>query len=141
MKAVLALILWMVFALSAGADPYATQALNDYRASEGRQAVTYSTTLEAAARAHAQDMAERGFFDHRGSDGSTVSHRVTRQGYGWCFVAENIAKGQVSLEDVMQAWATSPGHRRNMLSQQAQDFALVEAPGRIWVMVLAAPGC
>ncbi|WP_299679369.1 CAP domain-containing protein [uncultured Roseobacter sp.] len=139
-------LIWMVvvlFGLGVGAmaDTRVTQALNDYRASQGRAPVTYSATLEAAAEAHATDMAARGFFDHRGSDGSTVGTRVRQQGYGWCFVAENIAQGQASLADVMQAWAESRGHRRNMLSRQAQEFALVEAPGRLWVMVLAAPGC
>lgn len=118
-----------------------TRALNAYRAENARAPLAYSMTLQSAAEAHAQDMAARGFFDHRGSDGSDVGARVSRQGYGWCFVAENIAKGQPSLADVMQAWAGSQGHRRNMLSRQAQEFALVEVPGRIWVMVLAAPGC
>ncbi len=134
------------FALSlcgagAEADPKAIQALNDYRASNGRAALAYSPRLEAAALAHASDMAAQGFFDHRGSDGSTVGGRVRRQGYGWCFVAENIAQGQLSLAEVMQAWADSRGHRRSMLAREAREFALIEAPGRIWVMVLAAPGC
>ena len=33
------------------------------------------------------------------------------------------------------------GHRRNMLSREAQDFALARAPGNIRVMLLARPGC
>lgn len=126
---------------AAASDPAATQALNTYRAENGRAPLAYSSVLQTAAEAHAQDMAARVFFDHRGSDGTDVGMRVAQQGYGWCFVAENIAKGQASLGEVMQAWAASQGHRRNMLARQAQEFALVEAPGRIWVMVLAAPGC
>ena len=141
MKLLSTVVLWCWLAMGAGADPLATQALNSYRADKGRAPLAYSDRLENAARAHAQDMAARGFFDHRGSDGSNVGQRVSRQGYGWCFVAENIAKGQRSMADVVQAWANSRGHRRNMLSRQAREFALVEAPGRIWVMVLAAPGC
>ena len=141
MKLLSTVVLWCWLAIGAGADPLATQALNSYRADKGRAPLAYSDRLENAARAHAQDMAARGFFDHRGSDGSNVGQRVSRQGYGWCFVAENIAKGQRSMADVVQAWANSRGHRRNMLSRQAREFALVEAPGRIWVMVLAAPGC
>ncbi|GFE48489.1 hypothetical protein So717_02420 [Roseobacter cerasinus] len=135
------LLFSVLLGAAAAADPRATDVLNDYRAAAGRASLTYSAALEAAALAHARDMARVGFFDHRGSDGSGVGERVARQGYGWCFVAENIAKGQGSLDAVMQAWAGSRGHRRNMLSRQAREFALVEAPGRIWVMVLAAPGC
>lgn len=141
MKQILIACVLCVLSAAVAADPRATQALNDYRTSNGRAALAYSATLEAAAQAHAADMAARGFFDHGGSDGSTVGTRVSRQGYRWCFVAENIAQGQRSLGDVMQAWADSRGHRRNMLSREAREFALVEAPGRIWVMVLAAPGC
>lgn len=141
MKYLLSFIVSCGLATTAVSDPAATRALNAYRAENGRAPLAYSKTLQAAAQAHAQDMAARGFFDHRGSDGSNVGGRVSRQGYGWCFVAENIAKGQGALGEVMQAWAASQGHRRNMLTPQAQEFALVEGPGRIWVMVLAAPGC
>ncbi|WP_299406459.1 CAP domain-containing protein [uncultured Roseobacter sp.] len=141
MRRLLSALCVMVIAGGVSANEAAVQALNDYRAGQGRAALGYSPALEAAVRAHAQDMARVGFFDHTGSDGSTVSERVTRQGYGWCFVAENIAQGQRSLAEVMQGWANSRGHRRNMLSRQATEFALVEGPARIWVMVLAAPGC
>jgi uncharacterized protein YkwD len=139
-KQVWGLALWLL-AGPAVADDTATGMINDIRAQAGQPALGYSTVLEAAARAHAQDMARKGFFDHRGSDGSDIGARVRRQGYGWCFVAENIAKGQWSLTEVMNDWIASPGHRRNLLDTRAREFALVEAGERIWVMVLAAPGC
>jgi uncharacterized protein YkwD len=133
-----------VLSLAAGqglADPVKTEALNAFRAQNGLAAVAYSRQLEAAAVLHARDMARGGFFSHDGSDGSNVAERVTRTGYGWCVVAENIAKGQRDLPEVMQAWAASPGHRRNMLSEEVTEFALVSGPGDLWVMVLARPGC
>ncbi len=125
----------------AQADTEATQALNELRAQNGRDAVSYSIVLEQAARGHARDMARNGIFSHTGSDGSDVAQRVSETGYGWCVVAENIAKGQRDLDEVMQAWADSPGHRQNMLSPDVTEFALVDETGFIWVMVLAAPGC
>jgi uncharacterized protein YkwD len=70
-----------------------------------------------------------------------VGDRVRRQGYGFCFVAENIAKGQGSLERVLNGWLASPGHRRNILASQAREFGLVRGPGNLWVMVLGKPGC
>lgn len=141
MKQLLTALLLAALAQAAAADPVATQVLNDYRRQQGQPEVRYSKPLEAAATGHALDMTRGGFFDHRGSDGSSVGERVRRVGYGWCFVAENIAQGQRSLGDVMTDWANSPGHRRNMLDARARDFALVEGPERTWVMVLAAPGC
>ena len=128
-------------AAPAAADPAATAALNAYRTAQGRSTLTYSDRLDAAARAHAGDMARRGFFSHTGSNDSTVGDRVRAQGYRYCFVAENIAKGQRTLEQVMKSWKTSSGHRKNMLHNKATEFGLARADGDIWVMVLGTPGC
>ena len=121
------------------ANPAATQALNDLRASRGVPPITYSTQLEAAAKAHALDMAKHRYFAHEGRNGSSVGDRVKKQRYKWCFVAENLAKGQRDLGQVMQGWATSPGHYANMVNRKAVSFGLFEGPDRIWAMVLAAP--
>ncbi|MBW4707529.1 CAP domain-containing protein [Roseobacter sp. YSTF-M11] len=141
MKALLIALILLGGAGAGAADTAATEALNSFRAANNRAALSYSDLLETAALRHARDMAAWEFFDHRGSDGSDVAQRVSRTGYRWCVVAENIAKGQATLQEVMSGWANSRGHRRNMLSREVTEFALVEAPGRIWVMVLAAPGC
>jgi len=130
---------WVLMALPVVADPTATRAVNDLRASAGKAAVAYSPNLERAAQAHARDMARRGFFAHQGSNGSSVSDRVTAQGYKWCFVAENIAKGQRDLRQVMQSWTTSKGHYKNMVHRSVREFGLARAKGNIWVMVLASP--
>ena len=115
--------------------------LNAARAEAGRAAVAPADALTRAAAAHARDLARSGRFSHTGSDDSTVGQRVRAQGYGFCFVAENIAKGQGSLDAVLRGWMASDGHRRNLLADQAQDFGLVRGPGALWVMVLARPGC
>lgn len=133
------LILAFLFPASLGANPVATGELNAFRQSKGIQELSYSRKLESAAKSHAKDMVRRGFFSHTGSNGSDVGERVRAAGYEWCFVAENIAKGQNSLNAVMTAWAQSPGHRANLLSRKAKEFALYEADDRTWVMVLAAP--
>lgn len=126
-------------AQSAQADVAATNQINALRAENGKKPLRYSTQLEAAALAHASDMAQNGFFAHRGSSGSKPSQRVTAQGYCWKFVAENIAQGQRTLMDVMQAWAASPPHMKNMLNRKAREFGVVKGPGGNWVMVLARP--
>jgi uncharacterized protein YkwD len=126
---------------SAVADPAATDALNAFRDSKGRSAVAYSQVLERAAQAHAQDMAWHGYFDHTGRDGSTIGDRLRAQGYGYCFAAENIAKGQTSLDEVMKGWAHSPGHRKNMAHKKVTEFALARADGNLWVLVLGTPDC
>ncbi len=121
------------------ADPLATDELNTLRKSQGLQELVYSRKLEKVSKSHAEDMVTKGFFSHTDTDGSDVGERVRKAGYDWCFAAENIAKGQNGLDAVMSAWAQSPGHRANMLSRDAKEFALYEAEDLTWVMVLAAP--
>jgi len=85
-------------------------------------------------------MARRGFFSHHGSNGSTVGKRVTRAGYRWCSVAENIAKGFSSRQAVVEQWRISPGHYKNMTKRKVQEYGLAQVDD-VWVMVLAAKSC
>lgn len=121
------------------ANSAATEKLNALRTSKGLARLEYSEPLEAAAKAHALDMAQHDYFAHEGRNGSSVGDRVRKQGYRWCYVAENLTKGQRSLDQVMKGWENSPGHYKNMVSSQAAEFGLFEGPDRIWAMVLAAP--
>ncbi len=139
MKPVATLFILLLSAQSLWAGDEAVRVLNQFRADQGRAAIGWSDRLEQAAAGHARDMLENGFFSHTGSDGSDIGQRVSRTGYKWCYIAENIAQGQRSLYEVMEGWAASPGHRRNMLLRDVREFALVEGPGRFWVMVLAQP--
>ncbi|MEM1075108.1 MAG: CAP domain-containing protein [Pseudomonadota bacterium] len=135
---------WVLAALLANpawANPEATAALNAMRSAQGLVALSYSTALEDAAQSHADDMARQGYFAHRAPDGSDAADRVRRAGYDWCLVAENIAKGQSDLKEVMADWFASPAHRSNMLLVGAEGFGLARAEGQVWVMVLAARNC
>ena len=137
----LAIALAMI-AGTAAADPVpgAAEALNGLRAQVGGAPLVLSPQLQAAAEAHGRDMVAKGYFDHKGRDGSTIATCVKREGYRYCFAAENIARGQKSLNDVMGGRAMSPGHRKNMLSKEAREFGLARV-GTTWVMVLGRSGC
>ena len=115
--------------------------INVARAKKGRGPLRVSDKLTQAAARHARDMAEKRYFSHTGSDGSEVGDRVNGEGYGYCLVAENIAKGQGNLIDAMRGWMNSRGHRRNILQKRATEFGLVRGADNIWVMVLGRPGC
>lgn len=117
-------------------------ALNAVRETAGVRVVSHSDKLQQAAEAHANDMRAKGFFSHTGSNGSTVGKRVRKAGYRFCWVAENIAKGQKSLDEVMHSWVTSPGHLKNMVHPRASDYGLARVEGDIWVMTLGSrQGC
>ena len=112
--------------------------VNDFRAGEGEAPLRRNAKADAAASAHARDMARQGFFGHKGSNGSSVGGRLKAAGCRFTGAAENIAKGQRSDAEVVAAWAASPGHRRNMLAPYDQYGAA--RIGDTWVLVLAS-GC
>lgn len=118
--------------------------LNNLRVSRDLAPVSYDARLDRAAQKHAEDMIARDYFSHDtlGATPSVNGHlydRIAAEGYeprGW---AENIAQGQQSQGQVLQAWIDSPGHNRN-LNANLQDFALGAAgSGRdlTWVLVMA----
>lgn len=94
--------------------------------------------LTAAAQLHSDDMHTNGFMGHVGSDGSDVSERVTRQGYVWTGVGENVAAGFGTPESVMAAWLSSPGHCANIMRASYVHLGLGRA-GNAWTQVFARP--
>ncbi|MDX1419059.1 MAG: CAP domain-containing protein [Rubricoccaceae bacterium] len=94
--------------------------------------------LAAAAGVHTHDMAVTGRFDHTGSDGSTVGERVSRTGYAWQRVGENIARGQPSVEAVVADWVASAGHCANLMNPSFVEFGAAEQD-RYWTQVFARP--
>ncbi|WP_175084778.1 CAP domain-containing protein [Candidatus Frankia nodulisporulans] len=99
------------------------------RGRAGLSALSIDPVLTAAADGHSTDMARRGFFAHTSPDGRTVSDRVTALGYRYSRVAENIAAGQTSAEEVVAGWMDSPGHRANILLPQLREIGVGYAVG------------
>ena len=98
-------------------------------------ALRLNDKLTAAAQAHSQDMADNNFFDHTGSNGSTLGQRITAAGYSFSLAGENIAGGQSTAQEAFDDWMSSPGHRANMLNCSFVDTGLgfVEKPGSEWL--------
>ena len=123
--------------------------VNHHRARHGRGRVTLHRRLTKAALRHARAMAARDFFSHTGVDESTPGQRLTRAGYIWGLVAENIAAGQHTPIEAVRTWMDSPGHRHNILMKGVIHVGLAHVrrdpdPGEVsfkdyWVIVLAAP--
>ncbi|MGI9616847.1 MAG: CAP domain-containing protein [Acidimicrobiales bacterium] len=89
---------------------------NANRRQNGCGDLANNSKLHAAALGHSADMNARGYFSHTSADGSSMSNRIDRQGYDWRSIAENIAQGQRTPEQVVQAWMNSSGHRANILN-------------------------
>lgn len=78
-------------------------------------------------------MAERDYFDHVTPEGVTPWDRARAEGYDEP-AAENIARGQETPEEVVQAWMDSPGHRANILNcdYKAMGLGVVYGDGGPW---------
>ena len=95
-------------------------------------ALRWNDELEKSAMGHAADMYRNNFMDHTGSNGSSIGKRATKAGYEWSSLAENVAWGQQSVDEVMQSWTESPGHCVNIMSKSYRDFAAARQ-GVFWV--------
>jgi uncharacterized protein YkwD len=78
--------------------------------------LSLAPALTRAARAHSRDMAVHDFFSHTGSDGSTPGERVTRAGYRWSMVGENVASGVETARAAVAGWLASPHHCANIMT-------------------------
>ena len=53
-----------------------------------------------------------------------MRERARDAGYDWRAIGENIAEGQTSVEEVMDTWMHSPGHRRNILDPDFKELGI-----------------
>ncbi len=126
----------------------AAQAMNAERAANGRKPLHFEPRLQAAALAHACDMANKGYFSHRSPNGTRPKARLRRQSCRAGLVAENIAVGQTNPRELVQDWMRSPGHRKNMLLGRGVNqygIGIARAGkaythGYLWVLVISR-GC
>ncbi|MFB7371962.1 CAP domain-containing protein [Streptomyces sp. NPDC056222] len=114
--------------------------VNAERAKAGCGPLTANSTLNRAAQGHSDDMAARDYFDHSNPDGDGPGERVTAAGYPWSTYGENIAMGQRTPEQVMDAWMNSPGHRANILNCDFKEIGIGihNEGGPYWTQVFGA---
>jgi len=92
-------------------------------------ALEHSPVLAAAARAHALDQGPRGALGHTGSDGSTMSDRISRYGRWTGSIAENIDYGSRIARDVVISLIVddgvpSRGHRNNIFNPDSRHVGV-----------------
>lgn len=86
---------------------------NDLRSRVGLRPHRIHPALTKAAQDHAVYMARTGEFSHHSNGGP--QGRAQRWGYRG-LVRENIAWGQVDVNDAFQSWQTSSGHWASIIS-------------------------
>jgi uncharacterized protein YkwD len=141
MRAVLLFVVALVLVPSVAAAPARTTTLpsfeqallkeiNATRATYGLSQFSLSPALQSAARAHSAAMLERGFFDHRSPDGTSMPDRVKKHyrtaGYARWSVGENLlaAPFEIDAREVVRLWLQSPGHRHNLLARKFRQVGI-----------------
>lgn len=94
------------------------------RANGNHKPFAYNGMLEVAARSQANLMASKDQLAH--NLGVTLRERVSAAGYQGA-VGENIAGGQQTLQQAIEGWLNSPGHRATLLSDKFVEFGLAVA--------------
>jgi len=122
-------------------------AVNAYRARNNLPAYTLNTLLARAAQRHANDMACKKLFAHKGSDNSTPQSRVAASGYIASTMSENVYGSYPPLtgQGVVNWWIndkTDLRHNQNLLSTTFTEigvgYSFYENFG-YYVLVVAKP--
>ncbi len=97
-----------------------------------------NAALDRVARAHAADMARRGYAAHVNPEGANPMQRIAAGGVsGFTLAAENI--GRTNLPDpnreIIEAWLASSLHRRNLLLPvfNTTGIGIARAPDGNWL--------
>ncbi len=102
-------------------EPQLLEHTNAEREREGLPALRHGDALALAARHHAREMAELGYFDHESPTpgNETLPQRVGNAGGAVVRVGENIAQLKPVTEDLaertVRGWMASDEHRDNLL--------------------------
>jgi len=117
--------------------------INAEREKYGLPPLKWNEKLAEVARNHSKEMASYNYFGHEGLDCKKVGDRVSRVGIFYTMVGENLL--QISLiknwwyredgtivkreyktpeelvEESIEAWMNSPGHRKNILTKEFDE--------------------
>ena len=116
--------------------------ISAYRQSKGKSAVHVDPTLMAIARVHSNRMAAADTMTHVLPGEGSFQDRLRAGGYQAGMAAENVAAGQTTLAEVLQAWKNSPSHNENLLEEHIDEIGIavsIASGGKykyFWTLVL-----
>lgn len=111
---------------------------NSARTQNGYAALTEDSAISKAAAVRAREIASS--FSHTRPSGSSFSSVLSENGVSYRRAGENIASGQKSASEVVNAWMNSSGHRANILNSSYSRIgtASVNVNGTLyWVQLFA----
>ena len=109
--------------------------VNVERRKNGLSELKYNWQLCRVARYKSEDMRDMGYFSHNSPTYGTPYQMMRSFGITYRTAGENIAKGQVSPEAVVNAWMNSSGHRANILNPSFTEIGVGFASGNYWTQM------
>ena len=105
---------------------------NKTRLDRGLPRLCVHPVLTKAARAHSQEMLDKGYFSHDSYDGEASAEGLKRfgytsKGYSYYKIGENIAWGSGHLgspENIFKSWMNSSGHKANILGKDFRQVGI-----------------
>ena len=89
---------------------------NQERTKRGLKPLAIDPQLSKMARDKSADMRDHHYFSHQSPTYGSPFDMMKKYGISYTTAGENIAAGQATPEDVVQAWMNSDGHRANILN-------------------------
>ncbi|NPV70158.1 MAG: hypothetical protein HPY55_05870 [Firmicutes bacterium] len=90
--------------------------VNTERAKAGLRPLQASAELSRVARFKAADMRDKNYFSHQSPTYGSPFQMIKNFGISYRTAGENIAAGQKTPQEVMNAWMNSAGHKANILN-------------------------
>lgn len=116
---------------------------NARRENRGCNPLRARRALGRAAQKHTNKMADRDQLSHQLPGEPSLGARVTREGYRWSLVGENVLVGPTTARAAVRAWMSSAPHRRNILNCRYRHIGVgiaTAGSGRVyWTQVFGKP--
>ena len=110
--------------------------VNEIREKNGLKPLTKNWELCRVARYKSQDMVENRYFSHTSPTYGSPFQMMKDFGLAYRTAGENIAYGQRTPQEVMNAWMNSSGHRANILNPSFTQIGVgYAANGRYWTQM------
>jgi uncharacterized YkwD family protein len=117
--------------------------VNQERQQNGLEPYQSNQQLSNVARTKSKDMRDKNYFSHQSPTYGSPFEMLKQFNVQYRAAGENIAKGQQTPAEVVNSWMNSPGHRRNILSQQFTQIGVGFAQNKqgetFWTQLFIRP--
>lgn len=120
--------------VNATTEAKVVELVNAERAKAGLKPLVSNWELARVAKIKAQDMTDKKYFSHTSPTYGDPFTMIKNFGIKYTAAGENIAQGQKTPQEVMNAWMNSSGHKANIMSSTYNQIGVgYDARSNTWV--------